>query len=87
MCVYNFIILTLVEISDRLSIDLNSNEYVFPDVFEATSIVCCSNAEKLVTELCKMQDYLLLILRISCAPSYYKIRYRLQELGEKAAHF
>lgn len=44
-------------------------------------------SEKLVTELCKTQDYLLLNLQLSCAPSYYKIGYRLQQLGEEAARF
>lgn len=44
-------------------------------------------SEKLVTELCKTQDYLLLNLQLSCAPSYYKIGYRFQQLGEEAARF
>lgn len=36
--------LALVEISERLSIYLNSNKRVFPDVLEASSIVCYSEA-------------------------------------------
>lgn len=43
MCVYNFIMSALVEIGDRLPIDLNCNKHMFSDVLEASCRVCCSN--------------------------------------------
>ena len=57
----------LVEISDRPSIDPNSNKYVFPDVLEARSRVCDSNVvahEKLKTSNWVMQNVELLVADI-----------------------